>query len=105
MSDGISKVGEDKKFNYFRSEMCVLYEKHLSKYDSDGFTFGRLQVYLLEDKTTGERTYVGYDLQGNPVIDFKDGYDLDFKIKVAALEMSESCDIVNMAEKKQGKKV
>lgn len=97
----MQRVAENEKFVHYVSDMCHTYERHIRGYDSSGFSLGITTVLLLEDKANGQRVYVAYDTTGMPILDFQDGYDLDFKLKVKAMCAQDENDIIRMAERKK----
>lgn len=94
-------IGENGIWTFYRNDLARIYQEHLEEYDQDGFTLkGMFKVILAYRKEDGYMKYLIIDREGKPFADWSSPEEFRLKQILILTDLRESCDIVNMAEKK-----
>lgn len=94
-------IGENGIWAFYCSRLAKIYQKHLEEYGQDGFTLkGMFKVILAYRKEDGYTKYLIIDKNGKPFADFSTPDEFRLKQMLILADLRESCDIVNMAEKR-----
>lgn len=101
LDDDDRRVAENTEWVLYQNGMTEMYAKRLNDYDANGFTLrGEYTVVLAIRKSDGYRTYLMMDRNGRPFADWNGPEQFDIKLMMILADLKDSCDIVNMAEKR-----
>lgn len=107
IKDGYNKkVGENENWILWQNENTDWYESMLDEYDQKGFTLSGIYAVVYAQHKYNEmlNAYLLMDNRtGRPYADWKTFDDFTLKKTLILMELKEDCNIVNMAEKKEGK--
>lgn len=95
-------VGENGVMRFYTDSWTDIYTRRVNEYDATGMSLpGRMYVLLCVPKDGDRSSYIAFDQTGKPYLEFTDSWDLNFKMRLLALNQMDRNNIINMAKKRK----
>ena len=90
----------ENEYGYFYvNDNTLMYEKKMKEYDTHGINIDDIsRVVCCIPKDGSEMTYVAFDKNGKPFMDWKDPYSFEIWTKLYKMDLAEKNDILKMAK-------